>query len=146
MSLLWKRSLTEKIVLGSLVCIPGALGVYNLWGNPYNFFSWFFIALVVYFFSAPYISTWSAGMTYNTYKDIIGEPRAVELLEEGIMLTTEDTRVLVRWSRIKHWQQDDRFILIYVMPQVVHIIPKSLQKHGFDIARLIRILEEKFEE
>ncbi|MGJ7606903.1 YcxB family protein [Variovorax sp. LT1R20] len=38
------------------------------------------------------------------------------------------------------WRQDDRFVLLYLMPRLFHVLPKSVASQGFDVAALVERL------
>lgn len=79
---------------------------------------------------------------YRKYK-AIQEPINIKLNEDGIELSTPDGGGLVRWDKIFKWRQDEEYLLIYPMPRMYHIIPKSISKSGFELPVLIQALQEK---
>jgi hypothetical protein len=66
----------------------------------------------------------------------------VELTETGINLSTADGTINLQWSKILQWRQNDRFVLIYPMPILFYLVPKSIAREGFDIALLVQRLAE----
>jgi hypothetical protein len=78
---------------------------------------------------------------YRQYKDI-EEPITLELMDAGVKFSNSDVVGILRWSKILQWRQNDRFILIYSMPNLFHVVPKSIAREGFDIALLIQRLVE----
>ena len=103
----------------------------------------FFIALfaillaVRIFVRIPRRARWQ----YRRYKEI-QEPVAMELTEAGIKFSATDVEGILRWSKVFQWRQNDRLVLIYSMPILFHIIPKSIEHEGFDIALLVQRLIE----
>jgi len=79
---------------------------------------------------------------YRKYK-AIHEPIHIQLKDEGIELSTTDERGLVRWEKILKWRQNKNYVLVYPMPRMYHIIPKSIEGSGFDMRSLIAALGEK---
>jgi hypothetical protein len=79
---------------------------------------------------------------YRQYK-AIQEPITIELLDDGIRLSSPDGYSNVPWSKIFKWRQNEQFILIFKMPLLFHIVPKSVAREGFDIALLVRRLAEQ---
>jgi len=79
---------------------------------------------------------------YRRYKSM-QEPITAELTEEGIRFSNSDSEGLVRWSKVLRWLQNDRFIMIYTMPILFYLVPKSIAREGFDIPMLIRRLAEQ---
>jgi hypothetical protein len=44
------------------------------------------------------------------------------------------------WENILKWRQSDRFVLLYLMPRLFHVLPKSVASQGFDVAALVERL------
>ncbi len=143
MRLVHKRKIREQIVFGFLACALAALAIYNFKNGFDSWSSWILIAIVTWYFATPFVVPFIARRTYRKYESDITQEREIELSEDGIVLTTADTSNLVRWDKIKKWRHNNNYILVYVLPQVVHIIPKSLSQQGFDIDRLTEILNQK---
>lgn len=78
---------------------------------------------------------------YRAYK-AIQEEFGVELLDDGVRFTSPDAQGIVTWSKILKWRQDDRYLLIFPMPRLFHIIPKSVATQGFDLERLTSRLRQ----
>jgi len=97
-----------------------------------------FVIVVGRFFIGPFITR----RNYRKYK-AIHEPIHVQLKEEGVAFSTVDASGVVRWEKIFKWRQNEHFLLIYPMPRLFHIIPKSIANSGFDLSSLINILESK---
>ena len=34
------------------------------------------------------------------------------------------------------WRQDERYILVYLMPRLFHVVPRRVAEQGFDVAAL----------
>jgi YcxB-like protein len=66
---------------------------------------------------------------YRQYKGM-DEPLTVELTDAGLKFSNADAEGTVPWSKILQWRQNDRFILIYRMPIMFHIVPKSIARHS----------------
>lgn len=78
---------------------------------------------------------------YRQYKGI-QEPIAAELTEAGIKFSNSDGEAILPWSKVFQWRQNDQFILIYGMPILYYIVPKSIAREGFDITLLVQRLAE----
>ena len=78
---------------------------------------------------------------YRQYKGI-QEPITAELTDAAIKFSVPDGEANLPWSKILQWRQNDQFILIYPMPILYYVVPKSVVREGFDIALLIRRLAE----
>ncbi len=83
-----------------------------------------------------------ARRSYRRYK-AMQQPVRAEFTEEGLAMRSGDGQGLLRWQNMLQWRQDDELILIYLAPRLFHIVPKSIASQGFDLARLLRALEEK---
>jgi hypothetical protein len=79
---------------------------------------------------------------YRNYKGIDG-PIAAELTDAGVRFSHVDGEWILPWSKIFQWRQNDRFVIIYSMPVLFHIVPKSTAHEGFDIPRLVQLLAER---
>lgn len=73
---------------------------------------------------------------YRKYK-AIQEEFSAELLDEGLRLSAPHGGGTIVWTHVLKWRQSDRFVLIYVMPRLFHIVPKSVAAQGFDLQGLI---------
>lgn len=78
---------------------------------------------------------------YRQYKSI-QEPITVELTDAGIKFSTADGEAALPWLKVFQWRQNRQFILIYRMPVLFHIVPKSIAREGFDLALLVQRLAE----
>jgi hypothetical protein len=78
---------------------------------------------------------------YRQYK-AIQEPIAAELTETGVKFSNGDGEAIVPWSKVFQWRQNNQFILIYGMPVLYYIVPKSIGREGFDIPLLVQRLVE----
>jgi hypothetical protein len=79
---------------------------------------------------------------YGKYKSI-QEPITLELKEDGVGFSTADGRGVLPWEKILKWRQNDSYLLLYPMPRLYHIIPKTVVQSGFDLPSLIAKLEER---
>jgi Na+/melibiose symporter-like transporter len=78
---------------------------------------------------------------YREYKGI-QEPFTAELTDTGIWFSSADGEATATWSKVLHWRQNDQLILVYRMPILYYIVPKSIGREGFDIPLLVRRLTE----
>ena len=70
------------------------------------------------------------------------EPMAAELTETGIKFSNGDGEAILPWSKVFQWRQNDQFVLIYGMPILYYVVPKSIAREGFDITLLVQRLAE----
>jgi hypothetical protein len=66
----------------------------------------------------------------------------VELTEAGIKFASVDGEANMPRSKVFQWRQTDRFILIYGMPIMYHVVPKSIEREGFDVPLLVQRLSQ----
>jgi hypothetical protein len=64
-----------------------------------------------------------------------------ELLDTGLRLMSPHGDGTVVWENVLKWRQNDRFVLVYPMPRLYHIVPKSIATQGFDLQGLVQRLE-----
>lgn len=76
---------------------------------------------------------------YRKYKGIQVEFSA-ELLDNGLRVRSPNGEGTLVWENILKWRQSDRFVLVYPMPRIFHILPKSVAEQGFDLQGLIERL------
>jgi len=79
---------------------------------------------------------------YRKYKAMHSEFGA-ELLDNGLRLSSPHGEGTIVWENILKWRQNDRFVLIYPMPRIFHILPKSVAEQGFDLQGLIAQLKQR---
>lgn len=85
---------------------------------------------------------WNARRQYRKYK-AIQEPLGIELREDGVRFASSQGEGTVVWDHILKWRQDARYVLLYPMPRMFHIVPRSIAAQGFDIDGLIARLEAR---
>ena len=98
--------------------------------------------LVVVVFGRLLISPLLAKRHYRKYK-AIQEPITIQLTEEGVGFTTADGGGVVKWDKVFKWRQNDNYVLIYPMPRLFHIIPKTKIDSGFNLSSLIENLHSQ---
>jgi hypothetical protein len=72
---------------------------------------------------------------YRKYKAIHDE-FAVELVEDGVRFTSPNADGKITWDKMLKWRQNEKYVLIYPMPRIYHIVPKSVATQGFDLQAL----------
>lgn len=119
------------------------LGVF-LWTEPSYAIpvAWIVAGLAILLAIALFVLTPHRARTYYRQYKAIQEPITAELLEAGIKFSTADGEGILTWSKILQWRQNDQFILIYAMPILYYIVPKSIGREGFDVPLLLRRLTE----
>lgn len=81
------------------------------------------------------VTPFMARRHYRKYK-AIQEEFAVELLEDGVRISSPDAEGKITWGKMLKWRQNESYVLIYPMPRLFHIIPKSVAAQGFDLQAL----------
>jgi hypothetical protein len=76
---------------------------------------------------------------YRQYKGM-QEAFGAELLDHGLRIESLHGEGTIVWENILQWRQNDRFVLVYVMPRLFHVLPKSVVEQGFDMPALIERL------
>jgi hypothetical protein len=72
---------------------------------------------------------------YRRYKAMHDEA-TVELLEDGLRFTSAIGEGKLPWNYILKWRQNDDYILVYPMPKLFYVVPKSIASNGFDVSAL----------
>lgn len=93
------------------------------------------VTLVAKFIASPLI----AKRHYRKYKAIHDE-FTVQLLDDGVNFISSTGEGKVGWDSILKWRHNEGYILIYPMPKLYHIVPKSISESGFDIQLFIERL------
>ena len=142
----WRRFITRSTTtqFGAAGSILVALLGIGLWIGPVA-------ALIFIIVVAVFVSLYIGGLLtrtpsrarrhYRQYK-AIQEPVAAELTENGVKFSNADGEAILSWSKVFQWRQNDQFILIYGMPILYYIVPKSIAREGFDIPLLVQRLAE----
>ena len=89
------------------------------------------IVVCVARFVVPMMQRWN----YRKYKSI-QEEFAVELVEDGVRFFSKNGDSKVPWDTVLKWRQNDKWVLIYMMPRMYHMIPTALTTQGFDLQKL----------
>jgi hypothetical protein len=66
-----------------------------------------------------------------------------ELTGEGVRMRSVTSDVLVPWHHILKWRHNRHTLLVYSMPRLAHIIPKSADAAGLDITALMAELRQR---
>jgi hypothetical protein len=135
------RPSTRMLVTSAIVV--ALLGL-RLWKDPrialaFAYVAAIYAAFIAYrlFLGIPRV----ARQRFRQYKAMQG-PITAELTDAGVRLSNEDAEGILPWPKIYQWRQNDQFVLIYMMPGLFHIVPKSIAQAGFDIPRLVQQLAE----
>jgi len=78
---------------------------------------------------------------YRKYKAIHNE-FSISLSDGGVCIESTNAKGFLPWSDILKWRENDEFLLLYLMPRLYHIVPKSLSQRGFDIDLLVNGLNK----
>jgi YcxB-like protein len=86
-------------------------------------------------------SPWIARRHYRNYK-AIQEEFTIEILDDCVHISTADSGGKIKWANIHKWRHNDDYILIFPMPRIYYVVPKSLAASGFDIHLLLAKLTQ----
>jgi YcxB-like protein len=78
---------------------------------------------------------------YRKYK-AIQEEFTIELFDDGVHIHTGESYSKIKWANIQKWRHNNDYILIYPMPRIYYVVPKSVSHGGFDIPLLLKKLTE----
>lgn len=135
------RPSTMRLVAGGVAVV--VLGI-SVWEQP-SLATPFLVAIAVFAillaFSLLVRTPSRARRHYRQYKSI-QEPITAELTDAGIHFSVPDGEANVPWSKVLQWRQNDQFVLIYPMPILYYIVPKSIQREGFEVPLLIQRLTD----
>jgi YcxB-like protein len=85
------------------------------------------------------VNPFYARQQYKKYKAIQDEFE-IEIVDDGVNMTSSSGSGKVAWDSIFKWRHNENYILIYPMPRLYYIVPKSLQAGGFNIDLLMQQL------
>ena len=88
-----------------------------------------------------FVMPMTARRHYRKYK-AIREEFSAELLDDALRLRAPHGESRIIWANVLKWRQDDRFVLLYLMPRLFHVLPKSVAAQGFDVAALVERLNQ----
>lgn len=94
------------------------------------------VALLGRFIVSPFLSR----RHYRKYK-AIQEPVRMRLREDGVEFSNADATGVVKWEKVFRWRQNKDYILIYPMPRMYHIVPKSIEHQGAQLGPLLEALK-----
>lgn len=78
---------------------------------------------------------------YRKYK-AIQEEFTVEVVDDGVRFTSPNADGKITWDKVHKWRQNEKFVLIYPMPRIFHMVPKSVAAQGFDLQALTDGLQQ----
>jgi hypothetical protein len=99
------------------------------------------IWLVIFIGGRHLISPMMVRSQYKKYKAIHDEFE-ISLLEDSVFIASSSGSGKILWNTINKWREDENYVLIYPMPRLYYIIPKSLKANGFDIPLLVKQLSQ----
>lgn len=96
---------------------------------------------IVVIFGRYFITPLLGKRHYRKYKAIYDE-FVIGLSDDGVCIEFSNAKGILPWSDILKWRENEEFLLIYLMPRLYHIVPKSIAQNGFDIALLVKSLNK----
>ncbi len=88
------------------------------------------------------IAPWVAGRDYSKHKTM-HVSMSVEIVKDGVSLERRGGSAILYWDELLKWQENDKYILLYTMPRIFHIIPKRIGKVGFNLDHLLDCLKQR---
>ncbi len=128
---------TLLATIGALLVLGALLGGPKLWPAAMGGM----VGMAVVLIATRLLTLAMARRHYRKYKAMQAEFQA-QLLDNGLRLASPHGDGMVVWENVLKWRQDDRFVLIYPMPRLYHIVPKSIAAQGFDIQGLTQRLQQ----
>ena len=135
------RPSTMMLIASGIALVLVGIGLWTRWINGQIFVFAIVIFSMLYAFNLFIRVPSQARRHYRQYK-AIQELITAELTDAGIRFSNSDGDGVLPWSKLLQWRQNDRFVLIYGMPILYYIVPKSIERQGFDVPLLIRRLAE----
>ena len=134
------RSTANLLGLGIIVVLVSI----GLWERVVSVFALVFIILIIAIWCAWNLFIYAPGRARRHYRQYkaMQELTTAELTDAGIRFSNSDGEAVLPWSKVLQWRQNGQFILIYLMPIMFYILPKSIAREGFDIPLLIQRLAE----
>jgi hypothetical protein len=96
---------------------------------------------VVAIFGRYLVAPMLARRHYRKYKAIHDE-FIIGLSDDGVCIESSNAKGILPWGDILKWRENEGFLLLYLMPRLYHIVPKSIAQQGFDIALLVNGLNK----
>lgn len=78
---------------------------------------------------------------YRKYK-AIQEEFSVEVVDDGVRFTSLNGDGKITWDKVYKWRENEKFVLIYPMPRIFYMVPKSVAAQGFDLQALTDGLQQ----
>lgn len=136
-----KLTVSGTIVLATTVCVLITMAVFGPPVAQGAAISGFIVGTSIFVIGRTIISPMVGRRQYRKYKAIQQE-FTIELLDDGIRLFTADSNAKIKWIDLQKWRHDDSYVLIFPMPRLYYVVPKSLAADGFDIPLLITQLTD----
>jgi Na+/melibiose symporter-like transporter len=129
------------LVAGGIILVLLGIG---LWMRPAIAMMVAFLAVVFSILLAFGLFVRTPGLARRHYRQYKGmqEPLTAELTDAGIKFSNADGEGILSWSKVFQWRQNEKFILVYGMPVIYYIVPKSIEREGFDVPLLVKRLAE----
>ena len=95
---------------------------------------------IVFYFAGNYVISPILGRSYYRKYKAIQDEFEIDLFDDGVFIGSSSGSGKVLWNTINKWRENDNYILIFPMPRLYYIIPKSLHASGFDVSLLVKQL------
>ena len=144
----WRRAGRPSAITTAIILIPLILVILAVWRLPPD--AAYIITIYVVTVSPAvvaavrvYIGVLNGARRMCRQCKAIEEPMTVELSDEGLRLGSALGEAITLWRMIFQWRQNDQFLLIYNVPRVFDVVPKSVAQQRFGIPLLLQRLAKR---
>ena len=141
MKLYGKLTVSGVIILATTVAVLIALAVFGPPVARGAAISGLIVGTSIFVIGRYIVSPMVGRRQYRKYK-AIQEEFTIQLHDDGVHLHTGESYSKIKWANIQKWRHNDDYILIFPMPRIYYVIPKSSAAGGFDIALLLTKLTQ----
>lgn len=131
-----KRSKIIHYIIDSIFIILGLIAWYF---ERHIIVGWLIGAVIVGnllpFLLRKFFVPWQLKRHYKKYSKI-KKPFAIILNNDSIKFESEDELGILEWNDIYKWRENSKYILIYLAPQIYHLVPKRIIEDGFPLNEL----------
>jgi len=92
-------------------------------------------AFIWIWFYQNFILSMLAKRDYKRYKSI-QEPKQLTLSDDALIIDKKRVHVEIAFNTLLHYKENEACMILYTMPRLFYILPKKLEKEGFDFALL----------
>jgi hypothetical protein len=138
----WRHFISMSPNTKLLAFIIVVLAGIGLWERIVSVPGLIFIVLIISILGAINVFVLTPRRARRHYRRYTGiqELITAELTDAGIRFSNSDGEGVLPWPKVLQWRQNTQFVLIYPMPVMYYVVPKSIEREGFDIPLLVQRL------